>query len=257
MSIVFTIKGRTSTLSIDFVNPIELKPGFQYGLGLIGFYTYNTIPNVEENTYFFYVENNRINKQISIPSGTYEIGDIENYIKQHLSSNNDVDNDDNNNNNNNDDDDDDDDDDQPSFFLRANNNTLKSEIFHSTHSIDFTKENSLGPLLGFSNNRILEPGVIHESDTPVNIIKVRTIRIDANITEGAYLNERPSHTLYEFSVMSEPGFSIDIVPASPIFHPVSARSIHNITLNILDQDSNPVNFRGEEIIIRLELKKWY
>lgn len=232
MSMIFTLKSRSSVLSTDFISPIQLEPGVTYGLALIGFYSYNTIPNIEENTYFHLNEkNNNSVESILIPVGTYEITDIESYIKKHLKSH------------------------SEKFFLKPNNNTLKCEIFHPNYFIDFTLNNSIGSLLGFSK-RLLEPKITHESDLPVNIIKVRTIRIDTNLTEGAYSNGKQSHTIYEFSINSEPGFSIDETPRNPVYLPVYKRSISNITLNVLDQDSNPVNFRGEEIIIRLELKKW-
>lgn len=242
MSMIFTLKSQTSLLSFDFANPIELESEFKYGLALIGFYSYNTIPNVEDETYFYFTKNNnnKQQKRILIPTGTYEINDIEEYLAKHLTSNR------ASHSSNS----------EENFFLRPNNNTLKCEIFHRNYSIDFTKNNSLGPLLGFSK-KILAPGIIHESDLPVRIIKVRTIRIDTNLTAGAYLNGHQTHTIYEFSISSEPGFSIDETPRTPVYLPISTRSIHNITLNILDQDSNPVNFRGEDIIIRLELKKWF
>lgn len=237
MSEIFTLIGRTPTLSTDFLNPIVLDPNYQYGLALIGFHSYNTIPNIEEHTKFYYSDAKNHRSHIEIPSGAYEITDINSFLKKQLLANQiqkDLD----------------------FFYLKPNNNTLKCEIFHRTHAIDFTPKDSLGKLLGFSA-RILKPGIVHESDLPVNIVKVRTIHIDSNITAGAYYNNRPAHTLYEFPISADPGFAIDEIPRNLIYLPVVARGeINNITLKVLDQDFNLVNFRGEEIIIRLELKKW-
>lgn len=236
MSVIFTLKGRSSTLSIDFNIPLELDPNHQYGLALIGFYSYNTIPNISEN-YFYYHEEGGETKKIHIPTGTYEISDIADYLERFLLPEKVI---------------------TPTkstFSLRPNNNTLKCEIYHQSHYIDFTKSNSLGKLLGFSS-RVLSPGIVHESDLPVQIVQVRTIHIDCNITEGAFYNNQPSHTLYEFPLSVDPGYAIDEIPKNLIYLPVLKNKIYNLTLNILDQNFNSVNFRGEDIIVRLELKKW-
>lgn len=99
-------------------------------------------------------------------------------------------------------------------------------------------------------------GKVHESDLPVQIVKVRTIHIDSNITIGSYYNDKPTHTIYEFAIQDDPGFAIDEVPKNLIYLPVFKRTINNITLDILDHNFKLVNFRGKEIIIRLELKRW-
>lgn len=133
---------------------------------------------------------------------------------------------------------------------------MQCEIFSEKYTIDFQTEGSIGKLLGFSK-RLLEPGKVHTSDLPVNIVKVRTIHLDCNITAGAYYNNRPTHTIYEFAVGVDPGYAIDETPRNLLYIPVSKREIHTLSLSILDQDFRPVNFRGEEIIIRLELKRLY
>lgn len=237
MSLVFTLKGRSSTLSTDFVPPIELDPNSQYGIALIGFYSYNTIPNIEENTYLHYSEGGK-EKKLQIPSGTYEISDIENYLSKYLVKENESEKREN------------------FFYLRPNNTTLKCELFHRSISIDFTTSIELGRLLGFSQKH-LPAGIEHQSDLPVNIVPVRCIHIDCSLARGSFYNDKICHTIYEFSVGVDPGYAIDLTPQHLIYLPVSnSGRIDNISLNILDQDFNLVNFRGEEIIVRLELKKW-
>lgn len=233
MSQIFTLRGRGAILSIDFYNPIELDPQYDYALALIGFHTYNSIPNIEEGVnnklYYWELGDRTKEKVISIPTGSYEISDIEAYIQSQITK-------------------------KDHFSLKPNNNTLKCEI-KSKHGINFTPKDSLATLLGYSN-RELKPNILHQSDLPVQIVKVITIRIDCNITTGAFYNNKPSHTIFEFAPSVNPGYAIDIEPNNLIFLPVNnKREINNITLEILDQNSEPVNFRGEDIIIRLELKK--
>ncbi|GJQ87770.1 hypothetical protein Trydic_g14181 [Trypoxylus dichotomus] len=223
MSHIFALKGASHQLCANYYPPIELDPRYDYALGLISLHTYNTIPNVtEENNKFCYD-----NKVMKVPVGSYEISDIEEYLKSIMP--------------------------KDSISLRPNNNTLKVEI-ESKYAVNFKRENTLGRLLGFSK-RILEPNRKHESDLPVQILKVVTIRIECNIITSSYHDARPSHTLYEVSPQVEPGYSIYIEPQHVIYLPISKSNIENITLTLLDQDGAPVDFRGEQIIIRLELKK--
>lgn len=237
MSLLFTLKDRSSILSVDFPVPIELNRDFNYGLALIGFYSYNTIPNVQKYNKFYISSHEGKKSTFQLPTGTYEISDMEAFIRSKLENEYETEKG------------------TSSFFLRPNNNTLKCEIFHKNKRIDFTHDDSIGSLLGFSK-RVLEPGKIHESDLPVNIIKVRTINIECNLIEGSFYNERPSHTLYEFAVNSDPGFAIDEVPHNLVYLPLTTYRIRNITLKAVDQDGDLLNFQGEEIIIRLELKRW-
>jgi hypothetical protein len=90
----------------------------------------------------------------------------------------------------------------------------------------------------------------------VDIVKVRTVQINCNITTGAFYNHHPSHSIYEFAIGVNPGFAIDETPRNLCYLPIiNKREIPNITLNIVNQNFKPVNFRGEKVIVRLELKK--
>lgn len=238
MSLLFTLKGHSSTLSTDFSPPIQLDPKYSYGLALLSFHSYNTIPNVDAGTEIVLKGKNPDDdkrKVIQIPEGSYEITDIEAYIRKQLNVAKD---------------------DEETFSLKPNNNTLKCEIFSKTYWIDFTTPStaSISRVLGFSQ-RMLPPKVLHSSDLPVKIIKVRTVHLDCSITVGAFYNDSPSRTIYEFAIECDPGFAIDETPHHLIYLPVlNKEEIHNITIKVLDQDFQLVNFRGEEIIVRLELK---
>lgn len=240
MSYIFTLKSHNHVLSTDFINPIQLDSTSDYGLALIGFHSYNSIPNIEEteNKFYYTIKSENQQKVIKIPTGSYEISDLETYLREKLISKS-VKKENYN----------------KFFSLKANNNTLKCEIQSDQYTVDFSPKDSIGRLLGFSA-RVLKPNQVHESDLPVDIVKVRTIHINCNITTGAFYNHKPSHTLYEFAVGVDPGFAIDEVPRNLIYLPIiNKREIPNITLSIFNQNFDPVNFRGEEIIIRLELKK--
>ena len=240
MSHTFTLSSRSSVLCAEFYPPIELNIGSRYGLGLTGFYSYNSIFNVDEtnNRFCYRTSSKTAPICLNIPYGAYEIDEIYNAILKAMPTNKQEEK-------------------EKLFRLRANNNTLKSEIW-STYGIDFTQSNSIGSLLGFEST-YLYPNKIHESTLPVDIMKVRMIRVDCNIVSGAYLNTLKSHTLFEFDIDVEPGYKLTREPANIIYLPVTPEGrqfIDNITLRILDDNGDLINFRGEKIIVKLELKQF-
>lgn len=227
MSYTFTLTGYKSELSETINPPIELDPRYEYSLRLLSFHSYNTIANVIEGKNKFYYDDDKI---ITIPVGAYEIADIETYLNSVLPE-------------------------DVALFMEPNHNTLTCEIMSSV-KIDFTKEDCIGRLLGFSEQRLLEPGKPHQSDLPVYIIKVSKVRILCSIVTGAYYDGRLTHDLYQFSPEVEPGYAINIAPETSHYLPIiPTTNINNITINLVDQDGDEVDFRGERIIVTVELKK--
>lgn len=223
-SFTFTFTGNQSILESIYFPPIELSSEKNYVLGLVDLYTYNSIPNIHENCNKFYVGE----EIIVIPDGSYEIDAIEKYLQNFLSKKN------------------------INISLKANNNTLCCEILCS-EEINFEKNDSIHELLGFESQK-LEANKIHLSNQPISIIKVNAIRIECNIIDGAYINGQKVYTIHEFFPSVPPGFKIIELPKKIIYLPVKSKIISNIQLRILDENGNLVNFRGENITIRLHLK---
>lgn len=223
-SLTLTISGNSSILEAQYFPPIELSPDRNYALGLVELLTFNSIPNIDVGNNKFYVSG----EVIVIPTGSYEIEDIDNYMKHILINKNIL------------------------IDIKPNNNTLRSEI-RCNHDIDFTPADSIGRLLGFTQ-RILVANKTHESDLPVAILKVNALRVECSLTTGAYINEQKVHTIHEFFPFVPPGYKIIEVPSHVIYLPILNRIIDNIQLRIVDQDGNLVNFRGEVITIRLHIK---
>lgn len=319
MSQTFTLTGTESELSVNYHPPIELNEKVLYKLGLIGFFSANSLPNIDigknrfrcvlikkirigegvytvqniesilksylgsnnislkynvsskscelksifdidfaqknslfqqlgfdrkvyragpthiakpiesdkiaiENNYWYY----SFEKEISLDTGIYSIPDIEKQLKRHFGDSN--------------------------IFLKINNNTQKCELF-SIFDIDFQRENTFHSLLGFSQN-LYKGNILHTSDLPVQAVKVITVRVECNITSGAYYNNELVHTIHEFSIDVAPGYAISEVPKNVIYYPINTRTINNISLKIVDQDGELLNFRKEPIVVRLELREW-
>lgn len=223
MSYLFTLTGNTSELSSNFFPPITLENEFSYTLGLTGFETFNSCPNIDERNNKFYYDD----KELRIPCGAYEIENISSFLRENLGDD--------------------------AIKLTANEATLKCEIT-SKYKIDFSQEGTIGPILGFSP-KILEPNKKHVSDSPVQIVNISSVLVECNLINNSYINHQLSHVLFAFSISEPPGFKIVEIPSSVIYLPVKTKQIDNITLRIVDQDENLVNFRNEKIVVRLHLRR--
>lgn len=230
-SLTVTLTGTdASALVCDFFPPLELTDNEWYA-GLLDFTTYNSIPNVVEgkNNVFPVLKNGETWDSINLPTGAYEISDIEGYLKHRLGDS--------------------------KISLRANNNTLKCELT-CAFDIDFQQTTaSIGDILGFKKKRVLEANKTHTSDASVNIIKVNSILIRCNIVQGSYKNGQNEHILHSFYPTVEPGFKIIETPTNVIYLPVNVSRLDNITLSLHDQDGDAIDFRGEVITVRLHLKR--
>lgn len=239
-SITLTLSGNSSLLEAEYFPPIELDERYQYECGLVDFQSFNCIPNVDEknNTIVFeelYGETEVINNteasgstEITIPTGSWEISDIAIFIQSKLPRN-------------------------IFFSLFVQKNTLKCEI-ESSVQIDFACENTIGPLLGFSAKK-LKPDTVHVSDCPIDILRVNAIRVECSIIAGSYFNSDSGHTIHEFFPSVESGYKITETPKNVIYLPVTAKSIRNVSVSIVDQKNRIINFRGENIVVRLHVRK--
>lgn len=225
-TVTITFSGRSSVLRANFFPPIELDPRYEYECGLIDFQSFHSIPNIDE-----YMNRIRVGGvDVLIPTGIYEIEGINKYMQELLETDTDI-----------------------KFKLEANKNTLRSELTCSS-IIDFRGANTIAPLLGFSN-RELEPGYTHVSDNLINIFRVNIVRIECDLIQGSYLNDKKTHTLHEFFPKVAPGYKIVESPHNVIYFPITKKTIQSIILSVIDQDNNPLNFRDENITIRIHIRK--
>ena len=143
---------------------------------------------------------------------------------------------------------------ESNILLSANLSTSQT-VLSSKFEIDFTCNNNIGSLFGFSP-KILAPNAKHFSDLPVRITKVTSILVYCNLVTESYLNGVSGHIVHQFAATTPPGYKIVEVPANVIYLPVNTSVIDNITIKLTDQDGNLLNLRGETVTIRLHLKRY-
>lgn len=267
-SITLTLNNNDSHLQAQYFPPIDISDG-EYVCGLVDFQTFNSIPNVDktnnrfhfqktppltivetlvrnkratenlisneinndvENSVAYEVENDQPKMTfIELPTVAYELDQIAKYLSKHLKLHN------------------------IELKLTANKNTHKCEMW-CDEDVDFSLPHSIGSLLGFQSKRY-NGGKVHESETVARIFHVNIIRIECDIIHGSYINNKPAHTIHEFSLKVPPGYKIIEVPNNVIYFTVTVKSISAVNIVCVDQENRPINFQGETITVRIHIKK--
>lgn len=228
MAFQISINSYTSDISRIYNECIKLnKP---YEVGLKSFITYNSIPNVSKenkNNEFLYNLDNNKRYMLIIPTGTYELQDVIDFIENNAEGI------------------------KPHTFT-LNKNTLKIKINTSSSvTIDFTTPNSIGKTLGFSNRKI-NPDTTTYSDIPIDIFKVNNIKIKCNLVKSNIEDlKRNDNTLYEFPLNSFIGEKIIERPNTITYFEVNTLEIFELNIRIVDDNNELVNFRKEKICLTL------
>ncbi|KAJ8868952.1 hypothetical protein PR048_030493 [Dryococelus australis] len=173
------INGNSSQLCAVYFPSLELDGEWQ--TSLIEFITYNSIPNIDMHNQSFTINIGGKTYKIVIMVESYELDDIETFIKAALLK-------------------------DVHFQLRGNPNTSTSAIY-SNVDIDFTEDNSITNVLGYER-RVYPANEWHESSKQVGKLSVNVCRINGNIVGSSYLNGKPTNTLHEFMCAVDPGYKI-------------------------------------------------
>lgn len=233
MSYTFTLTAKDSTLQAYITPPIILNENDEYVIALLNFESFNSIPNVDDSNNKLYIvgEDKPV---VEIPEGSYEIDDINQYLQTELKKHN------------------------ITISIIGYNTTLKTHV-KCDKLIDFTPKDSIAKILGFKNRPLTERSEM--SDVVPDIFKVNSICITCNLVSGSYISgigereARDGHIIHQLFPNVPPGAKIVEHPSNLIYLPINTRIIDFIILHIVDQNGEPINFRGERVTVRLHLKK--
>lgn len=251
MSATLSFTGNSSILTSNFYPELVFDGRFTYSCALLEFTAYNSIPNItNENNllYFLYrddlnIDDNAIKlagvqyvgeKYVNVykiitPVGAYEYKDLIQYLIDKMRSVG------------------------VSFSLSVSEITSRASIYSSVELL-FNRPNSVHSVLGFDDG-VIPPYTTKDSERVVTITSLNVIAVECDIVSGSYTNGRRGYSIHEFAPAVQPGFKIIEVPKHIIYLPLNRSVISSIQIKVVDQDGNPIDFRGEKVTCRIHIKK--
>lgn len=227
-----------STKIVEKFGPtIELDDKKDWEMALVSLETYYSFPNIDSsnNNFRYSPDDGTTWKDITIPEGSYEISEINNYIQEIMYYNNN--------------------DKENSITIGANNSTLRSFIKLTAHyQVDFTTPNSVRTVLGF-NSQVYSIGGKYASENIVNLLHINSIRVKNSIIGGSYVRGTTDNVIYSFFPNVDPGYKIVEKPHNLIYLPVIMKKISQMETSLVDQDGKLLNLRGEELSITFHIRE--
>jgi hypothetical protein len=212
--------------------PIILDDKYEYEVGLLNFDTYNSITNIDTdcNKFRYSTDGSITWQDIVIPPGSYEVRAVIDCIESLQNPLN--------------------------FTFIPNPHTGFAELKTDKvkNIFDFAQPDSIGKILGF-NKKKLTGSLKYPADRIVNISSINQFLIQCDIIKGSYINGATFPVLYSFNPAVAPGFQINERPLVPIYMPITTHRIDNIRIWITDQTNRLLNLRGEQVTLRLHLRK--
>ena len=117
-------------------------------------------------------------------------------------------------------------------------------IIKNNCEVDFRRYNSINSLLGFDGKLYISG--INESENMVNILTINSILVivvNIDIISGSYANGSTKLTIYSFFPNVSPGYKIIENPHNLLYLPITADTIHSITIWLTDQNGDELNLR--------------
>ena len=98
----------------------------------------------------------------------------------------------------------------------------------NNYEVDFRNDKLINSRLEFHSN--LNTSGFHESENMVNILIINSILVKIDIISGSYVNGYTQPTIYSFFPDVSPGYKIIENPHNILYIPITADTIHSITI---------------------------
>ena len=126
-------------------------------------------------------------------------------------------------------------------------------VINNNCEVDFRRYTFINSLLGFDSK--LYTSGSNESENMVNILSINSIAFNTDIISGTYVNGSTQPTIYSFFPNVSPGYKIIENRYNLLYFPITADTIHSITIWLTDQNGNELNLRGENLSKRFHLRE--
>ena len=136
-------------------------------------------------------------------------------------------------------------------IIEPDKKTMKCLMQINEGAINFDKEKSIAPLLGF---RIIvyEQGK-YTSQKIIDIMGFSTINIHCNLISGVEDNGNKTDILYTFTLTEPPGYLIDIIPTNILYQILTKDRIEYVEFQIKDEHGRQIDFNGDVLSFTLHL----
>jgi hypothetical protein len=237
-----TTQSGTFTQQMDPV--IQLNKNATHQIYLQSLSAWQNIPNIKQgvNDNFVYINTAGTSKSITIPPGAYQLTDIYSFIQSKMTANGDTNNDANA---------------YSLYYINFNTflPTQQVQIFLTNgYKVDFRPDNSIASLFGFGNVLLSGNGV-YGSTATVDILPSQSLNVHCNIAEGFKINGESSNVVYSFNNSTQRGYMIDERPNPVVPCICNTKDISSVTIWFDDEDHNPINFNGEQFVVRLVIQQ--
>jgi hypothetical protein len=114
---------------------------------------------------------------------------------------------------------------------------------------------SIAPVFGY---RKKDCGPFHEehrSDKAANLNTINSIKVMCNIAHGSFNNQLQSHSIYEFFPSGRRGTKVVQSPVNLIYYRLNKTDINSITVQLVDQNNNPIDNFNETLTVVLHIKR--
>ena len=221
--------------TLELMPGIELDPDKTYKAALTSFSTFNSLKNVfkDENDKFKYSKDNgKTWKIITLQPGSYEIDALNKEIKRQIGI------------------------DKKEDLFQIETAVIRiSMTLDEDYQVNFNIDNSLAKLLGF-NRKIYTKGY-HIGENLPKITDINSIVVHCDLIEGGYLKGRSTNALYSFPSHKVPiGYKIIQEPTVLTYFPVTRSTIHDLRVWFTDENQNPIEFSGEDIMVDILIREF-
>ena len=123
----------------------------------------------------------------------------------------------------------------------------------NNYQVDFRKDKSINSLLGF-HSKLYTSG-FNESKNMVNMLTINSILVNIDIISGSYVNGSTQPTIYSLFPDVSSGYKMIENIHNLLYLPITADTIHSITIWLTDQNGNELSLRGENLSLRFHLRE--
>ena len=254
MSLLFFLSSDDADLStgvqtsddftIKFESPIELgENGTEAGKWKIGlvrascWYSWANVDQVSFSNGLIQYNNGVADKQFTIPTGTYNVNDLNAVIQANINALGDV---------------------GTNIGIVPNFNTGKITVtIAGGFNLDLSVSNFF-LLLGFDASQVVAPIVVNTIGNNLADITrgVDNLLIRSSLVTNSYIGSNNGDGLYAFQPDKPPHSSIDILPPQITYVDINEQNrIDRVRMFITDQLERPIDFRGETTTYLIHLIK--